>query len=914
MPKAVVAPMPVLKQLEAIFDRDANADCVALVWPEPLVPPMLTVDVKGKPVQLVHCPSELAMREALVNKQGSECLVLLSKFDEIHLAKDVLARLWGNEPKRISPWKTLQQLIKVRDIDPRLTRPSGRWMAEALLASFDRYQNKITFGEVLDLDNAWRALTLGYLKYEESELDILSLFKWSIHEDVTKLLENTPSEVKNNLSDWLNQHIPNVSTLIECLLQEGHANDLLAIGLACSVMFDKELASKQIIDNQLLYSGRGRFNERFLSDVTIDTKELAYFGDESVKVALLMVREGGYKLLSPSLNKAEQILASLDFMSAVELSPVLPASFNKLLTDYAQQLEFALKNNNLANSVEALNVLQKHALSSLPANLEQLNRANMALRLIRWLIQEAKDLVPISELIGDYIKHGSFVDWARSRIWSGDVHESLSHIYQKLSDAVTLKREQQNKRFSEQLHKVARGDKIDPDFIPVESTLEQLVAPIAQQKPVLLLILDGMSQAVYRELTEDLLKHNWLEISESKEERSKCLLAALPTVTRVSRCSLLSGLLSDGTASVENKAFSLHPSLKKIASTKFPPLLFHKQDLLQPGSGALAANVRSMIASTEYRILGAVINAIDDQLSSSSQVTVDWSLEKIVLLRHVMEAAREAGRVVIMTSDHGHVLDHDSFYVDSESEGGERYKFNAISLSENEIQLTGDRVVTPNNSVTLPWSEKLRYTKTKNMGYHGGGSLQEVIIPLGIFVSSTDREHLQGWQEIPYFEPDWWCDDIEQYVEESGEKYKTVNKKETKKTKYKKSASERMDDLFGDEFDSTENSDLNKVISSEWVDHLFVCDIYDQMKHRSGRTAIKDEQLKVLLLLLDQNKGQVMEALALRQLVIPKIRLRGFLAGAQKILNIDGYPILTVNRKSQTIKLNINDLKKQFEL
>lgn len=63
----------------------------------------------------MYCISELAIREQLTqHKPDDNRLVILSAFDETHLAKDVLARLWDNEPKRISPWRTLQQLLRVK--------------------------------------------------------------------------------------------------------------------------------------------------------------------------------------------------------------------------------------------------------------------------------------------------------------------------------------------------------------------------------------------------------------------------------------------------------------------------------------------------------------------------------------------------------------------------------------------------------------------------------------------------------------------------------------------------------------------------------------------------------------------------------------------------------------------------------
>ncbi len=915
MTSSVTAPMPILTQLQAILERDAEADQVALVWPEPLEQSTITVNVQDKPVCLVYCQSELAMREALVNHVGPGRLVLLSKFDEVHLAKDVLARLWRNSPQRISPWKTLQQLIKVREIDPRITRQKGRWMAEALLGSFDRYHKKIMFGEVLDRENAWRALAVGYLGYGETSVDLPLLFDWSMNNDVADLVEKLPKDVKNNLGDWFEQSIPDMSNLINCLFKEGHANDLLAIGLACSVMFDKQLILTQLIDDQDLYLGQGRFKERFIGETTIKPKLFGVFGTEAVKAAMNMLRENGDKQLNGALNKAEQLLASLNFMPAIEISDILPASFNQRLSIFALQLEEVLKTKELGQIVDSFTLLQQHALADSPSRKEQIERAKMALRLVTWLSLENDEPTSLNEIISDYIHNGSFIDWARYQIWSGDIHEPLSKVYQKLSEQITIKQEQQNKHFSTYLNKIARNDKLASGFVPVEQAIEQVLVPIAKHSPVLLLVLDGMSQAVYRELNKDLVKHNWVEIHDSQSKNDKCLVSALPSITQVSRCSLLSGKLCEGSSNDEKKLFANNSILKKLSSTKFPPILYHKQELQQSGSGALSSEVRANIASTEHRVLATVINAIDDQLSSSSQVSLDWTLESVTLLRQVLEAARESGRVVVMTSDHGHVLDHNSFYANSDNENGERYQLGSQTDSEHEVQLSGDRVVTPHNTVVLPWTERLRYTKSKNMGYHGGGSLQEMIIPLGIFVNANNMNPIEEWHEIPRYIPDWWSFGSNYQEEEHKVEATFVKKKISKPVKVKiTKGTELIGDLFDTGYDESEATKSESHSEGDWIVSLFNSDVFVQMKIRAGRSAINDEKLKPLLELLEQNNGQVMEAVMLRHLSIPKIRLRGFLSGVQKLLNVDGYPILSVDRESETVKLNINDLKKQFEL
>jgi hypothetical protein len=913
-------PTAIVSQLQAIYERDASADCIALVWPDEAKKVVAKFEVNGKKVKLVACVSELDIRETLVEHQltltsKDECLVMLSKYDAMHLAKDVLARLWRHEPQRISPWKSLQQLIKVREIDASMVRKNGKWLAEALLGCFDRYQASINFGEVLDQEKAWRALALGYLSYNESTLDLQSIFDWSMSNDVAALVEQLPEDIGENLADWLTPGIPDFAALTEILLLQGYGNDLLSIGLACSILYHSELATSDLLDMPRVHGARAIFKDRYLSGNTIDMELLTRFGEEAHKTSLFYLKERGLKFIDPALGKAEQVLASLECMPAAVLSMVLPSSYQNRLSNYATSLRDVIANGDTSIAESALFSLQQHTLANIPSQSEQLERALMALRLVRWLKQQDAAFGNATAAMEEYIHHGSFADLARSVVWLGDVHDELNQVYHQLIELACVKREEQNQQFSQHLTSIGRGDKLGNSYYPVESALDALVLPIAKKRPVLLLVMDGMNEAVYRGLTEDLVNSNWLELRESGAMKEGCLVAALPTITKVSRCSLLSGELIEGLAVDEKKAFSSHAGLKQVASVKYPPVVFHKSDLQQAGTGSLNNDVRSKIANKEYKVIATVINAIDDQLKSSAQVSVDWSLASITLLRQVLEAARDGGRAVIITSDHGHVLDHDSNFInptDPSASNGERYQLSANNLSDYEIAVSGSRVVTSSKSVTLPWSEKVRYTKGKNLGYHGGGSLQEVVIPLGIFVNAGDE--LEGWNEIPRSVPEWWYQQslLEQPSDDVTYSKKPVQikaeKRKTAKAKKIEALAERMEDMFGDPTEEPET-----ILTDSWIDALFESSLYQVIKSRSGR-GIKDEQLRTLLELMDNQQGQVMEAIIVRKLSIPKIRLRGFLAGAQKLLNVDGYPILSVERDSQTVKLNITDLKQQFEL
>lgn len=934
-------PGAIVNQLQAILQRDPSADRVALLWREPLQPAVQTRQIGTQAVKLIWCPSELAMREALVAhddpaKAGPERLVMLANLDQSQLGKDVVARLWKNEPQRISPWRTLEQLARVQTIDPRLTR-HHRWMADALLNSFDRFQGHIVFGEVLDQETAWQALAWGYLDYTEAKPELSALFRWSLQESAKRRVEALPDSVREHLEQWLQPELPRTGEVVETLLREGHAHELLAVGLACSVMYASELEAAEAMTAPVIYSGRGRFVERYLGGRKISPDVLKAFGREALETAQSLVRQQGQKTISPSLSQAEQILASLDFMPVLGISPLLPGALmqrlNALATALGKALEKGVKPALVTEAEQAWLHLQRHSLARETQRHDQMRRAEMALRLLRWLGQGTADgngTAP--QMLNQYISDGSFVDWARTQLWAGEDHEGLARVYATLSEAVTQRREQQNRGFARHLPAVARGDSLPPSLVPVERALETVVAPLlAEKKPTLLLVLDGMSEAVYRELQEDLAAYGWIEVSEHSDPPPRCLVSALPSATEFSRCSLLSGALGRGNAAQEKQAFAGHNTLRQLLSTRFPPVLMHKQDIQQPGSGGLAPEARARLAGTEHKLVGVVINAIDDQLSSSSQVVVHWNLQSTLpMLRQVLEAAREGGRAVVITSDHGHVLDHDTQFAQTqvETHNGERYREEGAAPSEQEVEVSGPRVLTASQRAVVPWSEKLRYTKSRNHGYHGGGSLQEVVIPLGIYISASDPDLMTGWSELPRRLPTWWQneaqdEEVDGSVAETPGQAWTKPAKAGRKTKKPAEPDIAMPDLFAEEaaVQSTPAQEPEEGISVEsvvgtrsWIDELFASPVFDQSFQRAGRVPVTNEQIRRLLELLDQGKGSAMETQVAKHLAIPSIRLRGFLSAVQKILNVDGYPVLKTDRESRTVVLDKESLKLQFEL
>src|SRR5690606_35842077 len=73
--------------------------------------------------------------------------------------------------------------------------------------------------------------------------------------------------------------------------------------------------------------------------------------------------------------------------------------------------------------------------------------------------------------------------------------------------------------------------------IGVEGVLEMVVAPLAADRPVLLVVLDGFSMPIFTDLIGRLRNLGWNEYIDANRVADHSVVAALPTVTEISRTS-----------------------------------------------------------------------------------------------------------------------------------------------------------------------------------------------------------------------------------------------------------------------------------------------------------------------------------------------------------------------------------------
>ena len=298
---------------------------------------------------------------------------------------------------------------------------------------------------------------------------------------------------------------------------------------------------------------------------------------------------------------------------------------------------------------------------------------------------------------------------------------------------------------------LARAD--GQEVLPIERCLARTVVPLGRSRPVLVLVLDGMDAGIFEELCEDLEERGW---RRQRGPAPAAVLAVLPTVTESSRMALMTGRVGRGNAAAEKAGFARHLELRGTSLPDRPSLLFHKGDLTGDAAEGLAAPVRDALRDGRQRIVGIVLNAVDDHLAKSEQLHLAWRVESVRLLPTILTEAHAAGRTIVLTSDHGHVLEADGVKLAGDAEG--RWRSAASPAKELEIEIEGSRVqaATGQKRIVVPWSETVRYGSKKN-GYHGGVSLQEAVVPVGLFVGPG--EELHGWDPVAMVYPSWWSAD-----------------------------------------------------------------------------------------------------------------------------------------------------------
>ena len=885
-------------QALAVLERVGDARVIAIqartqaAWPE-------AITLAGRPFRLCWCRSPLMVRAALsaLEEETAEPagagLILLTPLAARELGCDVVARLARAQVFQPDAWGMVQQLFRAREIDARLNR--CRWMAQLLVERASMGVYPPVPNGFLDMDTAWRDVLGRCLALDAARPDATMLLHWSLGADSAGLFADLPDPAKPPIVAWLSDSAGAVGTLVMRCVLAGNTQDAVPLGLVCGVLLSAQ--GEGVHD---LAAAAIRL-ERFIGDQRIGVSEGRLWAADAASCLKTVTPARRHELI----ERAEWLLRELQVDAYAHLSDVLPLGLEQrlgLLADAFRAFIGEPSSARLQVIERAADSVARHAHAD-PAG-TRLLRVKMAVRLCRWLLADrpasqgraGRPLSGFADLAHRYAGEGAFVDWARCKLIGGDDLPGLSSAFVALRAAARQQADAFNRSFAEALQIWNREPRAEAACLPVEAIVERLLAPLARQAPVLLLVADGLSYPIFRELGEDLEALGWDEQLAGPAPTLAVGIAALPTITEVSRSSLLSGRLVVGAAAQEKSAFATHPALVAVSRAGMAPVVFHKGDLAD--AEGLSSTVRDAIASPQQQVVAVVYNAVDDHLDGSNQIQVRWTIDDLRLLGPLLSEARRARRVLIITADHGHVLDDGT--VQRGQGEGDRWRLPAGAPDAGELLFEGGRVKTAaGNAVVCAWSEGVRHGAKKN-GYHGGVSAPEVVVPLSVF---TPRNRvLKGWQMAPAPQPDWWAP-LEAAWPAAAAERPTLTRKAAKPG----AVAVPQPDLFGGAL---------PVVAPEpavdWIAALQATPVYAAQKALAARVAPADADLRSLLEALAVRGGKLSKAALAQRLGMPAMRINCFVNAAKRVLNVDQAAVL--DETAATVELNRELLARQFRV
>ena len=839
--------------------------------PEWTAPELL--DVGGQPVRVVPCPSPLAMRAALVDRVPGERLVVLTDCDEEALGLGLLAHCAKLHPISIDPWELVLNQFGVTELDPALGK-EGRWLAEALIEHAPGRGWPTLTGAVLTRGHALRSLTAALLGVAAGDLDSAGILQWTTRSVDVVRYAALPARQRAGVAAWLGATVGAPAQWAMACVDAGNGTDTIPLGLLARLLWADVTASTAMI------AARVRM-ENMLGGQQPSAADAAAWGEAAQAWVERAVDDGpDQQLAARLLSRAEEIARSVHAETLLARSDLLPAALTARLHDFADKVRVAVAKPaaaELAALEAALRTVRRHRLA---ANGDRAGLAEMAVRLVRWLATpQAPTPVSLTEAVARQVIEDGWVDRARLDVWAGDPDPYVAAAYQTLHAAADSRRAAHDRQFAELLAEVTAANAAPGRMLQVEDVLDRVVRPILDAgQRVLLLVVDGMSVAASTELVQSVADQGWVELTPGGGQRVG-VLAALPTVTRVSRASLFAGRITVGQQADERAALAtLGPDVK----------LLHKAEL-RAGSGAsLSSTVITALDDTSIRLVAAVVNTIDDALDRSDPGTTEWTTQTVRAVRDLLQHAKD--RVVVLLSDHGHIVDRGpEMQLRSNPAGGARWRQADSQPAEGEVLIAGPRVGLSGGRVILPWRETLRYSPRK-AGYHGGASAAEAVIPLTV-LSSGDDSVVPGWAGAPVASPAWWRGPV------------------ATAAVIVPAAADMLFDVVPAVL-APRAGETPPVVTA-----LLASKTYRERHKLVGRAALPDARVAALLrVLVNTTSGRARIDSVAAEAGIPAHRINLTITALRRLLQVEGYPVLDVDSDGQNLVLDERLLREQFQL
>ena len=827
------------------------------------------VKVGDAVVRVLPGVSQLAVLDILATLTTDERAIVLTDRPAEDLGDAVLARAYKYGIELPDEWQAVPRLFPgaievgrdLRRLDWAATalldhQPPGGWPRSVEPALTGRHAIGSLLAHVLGLG-------------ADAQLDGVLLLTALGRRNVRAAWVAVDEQLRRHLIDWAGTELGDAAASALKIAQRNEHVTPLAVGLALDVLWPEDGAPP----TETQVSARVRV-EAFVDGKAVPV-DVAKDVARLTKAAVLRLEVDSSPELGVALQQAEALLGDLGWPEGAELSAVLRPGYLARVRSLAE----ALSSGDMVE--EALARVLEHR----DGNTSQ--APTMAVRLHRWLATTEDTSTSLGGDLQRQMNDGAWVDAAVGAVWNGSNDPVVTAAFRQLLEKVHARRKQRDGAAASRLDQVNTAG--DQRAVGVERLLAEIVDPWRRQGGALLVVLDGMSSAIATALASEVARLGLVEWVPASTHARQPVVAALPSLTNVSRTSLFCGEIRSGIGEDE----------KRGLSTAFPGAkLFHKNDLRSAGGASLPEDVLAAIRDASVPVVGVVINAID-ATHKNDMSSWDWDLRSLDPLRALLETAISARRAVILTSDHGHVVERDT---EALSVSGAESRWRPTSTGapvDGEVLVSGPRVVAPGGEAVLLWRDDAHYGP-RHAGYHGGASLAELTIPVLVFQAATVATGAAGWEQAAPQVPLWWNDPIGR-----APSTEVLSPPTPKKSK----APSQGDGLF-------ELDELPKTPSAPTglVEAVLASATYAEQRRMAGRRALDNRTAEAVLRALVERGGRAHQDTVAAAVGIPIANVGQVFAAVRRLFNVDGYGVIELDTDGVTLRLDEQLLREQFNV
>lgn len=581
------------------------------------------------------------------------------------------------------------------------------------------------------------------------------------------------------------------------------------------------------------------------------------------------------------------------------------------------------------DAVDRLRLVRRHELADSDEQTAVMRRAEMAVRLGTWLVARSdRALAPavtpfgdVEALAGWYVREGGYLDWAR-RAARGIDDGAFGRGVVAVLAAVDAARVELDRRFARALPAWHDARRQATQVVPIDHAVKQLAAKFLEQdaeRRLLVVLMDGMAWPQAAELLESMGRRSsvwgplaWHGLAGNRigDAPFPPVITNFPSLTEISRAAFFAGKPMPAGPSPatqdDPKRWRANRDVLKFCGAADAPQLLLRADG-QTADGSATPEALSQVLDRSRRMTAVVINTIDMSLKADAAHQHVWTLDTVKALRDLLDRAAEAGRAVLLCSDHGHVPSDRFAGGERLQDGGARWRPWASAtapVGEHEIGLAAaEGVWAPRGAhgVVLLADDTRRYGGGTGAGEHGGASLAEALAPC-LFIGCSDNlaaEDDPGQAVRPARAPAWWNFDV-------GGAEPEVEVADGRGSRRKKAAPDNQLALLGVAPTAPAAPARRTPSASPLAGSPLL----------TARVAAASERERIVAAVefLRSRNGVADAAAFAAELGEFPARVSGLVSRLQEVLNIDGYQVLRYDRQHRQVHLDVAKLAQQFEL